>query len=178
MNRNMLSPQERKDYDALVFDATHHPDGSMRKSSEIGVEFRRLLVDAQQAGHEWAAWVLDDALIDGLRARGVKWSRSRDYVETPFGGKFVRKPDRMAVARKEPGTGEQYQQQTAWADMTRGDLHALIDGRLSQINAERATIQIARKLLELLDRVGVDRVAEALDRIGASLEDFLKAGAA
>lgn len=170
--RRTLTPEERNEYERLVYDATHNDDGTARASSQIGPELHRLLVDAEQAHREWATWVREDAEISGLREVGKKWMREKEVITTRIGTRTVTKPAAYAI-RKQSASGKSAFQPTLWPDMTGVELKQLVASAGVRINAERDTIATARRLLDLIEQTGAEPVSVALERIGMSLEEFL-----
>lgn len=170
--RRMLSDEERAEYDALLYDATHHRDGARRKSAEVGDRFRELLHDAAQSGRQWADWVMDDAMIAGLLKAANRWCKERQVIETPIGERLVTKPAAYGIRRKTTD-GVMEQLTLGWGEMTEADLDQLIAARTTQILAESDTVTIAKRLKALLVRTGKAPVAEALAALGMDLETFL-----
>lgn len=170
--RRMLSDEERAEYDALLYDATHHRDGSRRKSAEVGERFRDLLRDARQAGREWAGWVMDDAMLSGLLKAANRWCKERQVIETPIGERLVTKPAAYGIRRK-TADGVMEQLTLGWGEMTEADLDQLIAARTTQILAESDTVTVAKKLKALLVSTGKTPVSEALASLGISLESYL-----
>lgn len=174
--RRMLSDEERAEYDALLYEATHHSDGKRRKTREIGPRLQTLLNDAEQAGRRWAGWVLDDALLTGLQATARKWSSTREVIETIIGERIVRKPAAYGIRRARSDGGQDFLR-AGWGEMTAEDLDQLISSRGAQIAAERDTVTIARKLKKLLTETGKTPVSVALESLGVDLTTYLASAA-
>lgn len=151
MSEHILTPEERDEYDAILYDAGYVND-KPRPSHEIGRNIVALLVDAEQAGREWARWVLADFREAGALAKFGKWRKQRDVVTVAGKSYTVDKPAAMGV-RKRAEDGTTYYQATLWADMTRDELEQIIARSARQIESEGQTIATAKRLLLLLNRV-------------------------
>jgi hypothetical protein len=87
----------------------------------------------------------------------------------------VTKPAAIGVRRRSP-QGETYFQAVLWEDLTRDELEQIIARSAKQIDSESKTIQTAKRLLKLMNRVPeAQTVAEATAAIGTSTEAFLAA---
>lgn len=172
MKREMLSESERAEYDALLRDAGYDGD-KRRPSAEVGPRMHELLLDAVQAGREWARWVLTDDANAGHLSRFKRWARTRDVVSTPFGDRVVKRSAAMSVRRTDPETGADFWQPTFWADMTHDDLVAVRTGSRSRIESERIILSIVAALDAILGETGCATVAEALARKGTTIEAWL-----
>jgi hypothetical protein len=129
-------------------------------------------MDAVQAQREWAQWILDDAVLDGLRARGRKWCKEREVVTATVGVRTVTKPDAMSIRRKNKDGAVEHQP-TLWPDMTADDLKQVILSSAKLVVANQDNIAIARRLLNLCEKTGIEPVSEALRSIGMSMDTFL-----
>lgn len=171
--RRMLDEEERAEYDQLHYLATHEKNGKRRKSADVGPEMLRLLKDAVQARKAWATWLMDDALIDGLRDRANKWARTKEIIETILGGRVVTKAAAYAIRKRDPESGKSEHQPTFWQDMSADDVRQLIQSRASQVLSERATIALARRVLELIERTESPSLGVALIRANLTWDEFL-----
>lgn len=174
--RRMLDADERAEYDALFYEASYDADGKPRATAEVGDEMLRLLHDAEKAGRKWATWILDDALLAGLRASARKWCSTKEVIQSVIGERIVTKPAAYGIKRRGDGGVQQYLR-AGWGDMTEEDLDQLIGARATQIAAEQDTITIARKLKALVRRAGKSPVSAALAELGISLDEYLSQAA-
>lgn len=173
----MLSPEERVEYDELMYEAGFDEFGNLLPSSEIGARAVALLQDAVRAGRTWAGFVLDDALEAGCLSRWQRWKRERNKIRTVFEGRTVPLVAVSGLRRRDVG-GEVYHQQSFWPDMSAEELHQIISDSRSRVLAERVRIASALRLLELMEVHGASTVGEALAAEGMSLADFLGAESA
>lgn len=168
-----MSPEERDEYDALMYEAGRDTSGKPYPSGEIGPRVHTLLTDAEQAGRQWATWVIEDDTITGHLARYKGWSRKREVVQTPVGDRVVRRSAVMSLRRKDSETGERLWQPTFYLDMSRDDLLAVIADARMRINSERITISTGTALVALLDETSMETVGDALTLKGLTLEEWL-----
>lgn len=172
--RRMLSDDERSEYDALFYAATHYKDGKRRKSAEIGREMLRLLRDAEQAERPWANWVMEDALVDGLRSKAIRWCNAKEIVETIIGGRVVKKAAAYGIRKRDAETGRTEWTRPIWPDMGRDELIQVISASVVRSAAEAELAATARRLLKLVDETGAETVADALELKEVTLEEFLR----
>lgn len=180
MSDKILTPEERVEYDELLFEAGHDADGKPRPSHEIGARVVAMLREAAfQAQRPWAGYVLEDMAAAGALARWKKWNATREVV-TVAGETFTTtKPAAMSVRRRDGESGKTYYQTTLWADMTRAQLAEIVDRTSKSIKTEQLTIATARRLLEVLDRAPTAQtVGEAMAELGTTTETYLAAVAA
>lgn len=174
MKREILTAEERAEYDELVYAAGYDEYGQRRPSHEIGPMFAVLLADARKAGRRWATWVKDDDQAAGHLARFKRWDRQRAVVETNVGGAVVSKSAVMAVRRRQSADdGRSYWQGVLWIDMTGDELKQVIAGSSKRVASEKATQQTARRLLGVLHRTGAETVREGLTSLNVTLDQFL-----
>lgn len=175
--RNTLSPEERVEYDEMFYAATHDDLGKRRKPADVGVELLRLLRDAEQAGRQWATWIIDDATLTGLKKSAMRWAGTKEIIQTPVGERTVTKPAAYGLKRQ-AANGAIEQLRLGWDEMTSADLRQLMESRSTQIEAERDTIAIAARFVALLERTGVEPVGDALKSLGITMAQFLADGQA
>jgi hypothetical protein len=176
--RNMLSVEERAEYDATVFEAGFDRAGKRRPSHEIGEHFHALLLDAIQAKRPWAQWVMDEDARAGHIRRFKAWDRTRQPVHTKDGERIVRVSRVQAVRRRDPETEAMFWQDTEYEDMGVADLDSVIagmDGKIAPLLHNRET---ARSLRDLVEQTGAATVREALKRRGMSMDNYLLGRAA
>lgn len=171
--RERLSREERAEYDDLLYQAGFDDFGNRRRREDIKERMHELLLDALQAGRQWAQYVLDDDVRAGHLARFKRWNRQREVVHTKNGDAFVRRSAVMALRRKDPVTGESFWQDAAWKDMDSEELIQVIVGCNTRIASERIGLDIARRLLGLLEETSAETVEEALNARHMSLDEFL-----
>ncbi|MPZ66199.1 MAG: hypothetical protein GEU83_12020 [Pseudonocardiaceae bacterium] len=171
--RRMLSSEEREEYDELFYYGTHYRDGKRRKPAEIGPKLLDLLRDAEQARKPWASWTLEDALTDGLRAKGNQWCNTKEIVLAHLGGKIVRKAAAYGTRARNPKSGKSEWQRPLWEHMSRDDLIQVIEASTVRSAAEDELRAVARRLLALVDETGSGTVPEALEAKGVTLAEFL-----
>lgn len=175
MTRNIMSPEERAEYDLLMYDAGYDADGKPRPSHEIAERVIRMLREAVDQTHKpWAELILADILTVGARTQWRAWNREREVVTISGKTYTADKPAVMGIRKKDEETRRTYYQQTFWADMTREELAQIIDGSSKRIASERVTIAAARRLLRLLDQVPEARTPqEAADALDVELSNLL-----
>lgn len=175
MSEHILTAEERAELDSLLYDAGYDADGKPLPSYLIGVRVVASLKGAEQAGRQWAGWILDDLLVSGAQRRWRKWNKSRDVVTVAGKSYTVTKPAAIGVRRR-GAQGETYFQAVLWEDLTRDELEQIIARSAKQIDSESKTIQTAKRLMKLMDRVPeAGTVAEATAAIGTTTEAFLAA---
>lgn len=177
MTRNILSPEERAEYDDLMYEAGYDGDGKPRPSHEIAERVIRMLREAvDQTRKPWAELILADILTVGARTHWRGWIREREVVTISGKSYTADKSAVMGIRKKDEETRRTYYQLTFWADMTRDELAQIIDGSSKRIASERVTIAAARRLLRLLDQVpGARTPQEAAEALALDLSDYLAA---
>lgn len=171
--RNMLSSEERAEYDDLMYTARFYDDGKSRPSGEIGDRMHALLLDAVKANRPWAEWVLEDDVRAGHRLRSKKWDRVRRYVLTKKGEVIAKRSAVMAILRRHPITQEPGWFDTEWTDMDTDELLQVIAGARQRLESAKESVAIARRLLRLIDETGAETVGEALEQRGLSINEYL-----
>lgn len=172
--RNMLSAEERAEYDALVFEAGFYEDGTRRPSHEIADRFHDLLLDAVQAKRPWAQWVLDEDARAGHLRRFKGWDRIRHPVQTRKGGRVIRLSGVQALRRRDPETEALFWQDTELGDMDSDDLDSVIEGMRGKIEPLTYNLETAKSLRELLDgQPKGTRVKTVLAGRGLTINQYL-----
>lgn len=172
--RNMLSNEERAEYDALVFEAGFDESGTRRPSHEIAERFHDLLLDAVQAKRPWAQWVLDEDARAGHLRRFKAWDRIRNPVQTKSGGKLIRLSRIQALRRRDPETEALFWQDTDYEDMTAGDLDSVIDGMRGKISPLTHNLETALSLRTLVDgQPAGTKVRDVLAARGVTIDEYL-----
>ena len=167
---NILSPEEREEYDALLLDATC-VNGQLLPISEASERLHLLLVDAVKAGRTWAEIQLARALNDGLRSETRRYlKRTNTTTETDVLGTHSR-PSVYTVPR-ETATGVVHQPML-FEDMTVNDLNAVISSSERQVRANQQNRQTAIRLRDFLAPTGLPTLRDALAHHGVSLEEAL-----
>lgn len=176
MSEHILTPEERGEYESLLYDAGYDDAGKPRPSYEIGRRVVDMLREAAgQAHREWARWILDDLAVAGGLRRWRTWSKARDVVTVAGKSYTVTKPAAVGV-RKRSVDGRTYYQATLWDDMTREELEQVIARSAKQIDSEGKTIATAKRLLSLMSRIPeASTVAEASAALGITTEAYLAA---
>lgn len=169
-----LSPEERAEFDTLMYEAGFDEHGKPRPSHEIAARVVQMLREAANQAHRaWANYVLEDLTTSGAMARWRSWSKRREVL-TVAGESYVVSKAAAVGVRKQSSEGRTYYQMTFWADMTRDELRQVIDRSAKEVESERQTIALARRLLELLDKAPkANTVAEAAASLGVDVEDYL-----
>lgn len=175
----VLTPDERGEFDDLMYDAGYDSAGKPRPSHEIGERVVMMLRDAAYQAHRaWAGHVLDELVRSAALAQWKQWAKQRTVVEvrTDDGTTkpvTVSKPALMSVRRQDE-EGRAYFQPTMWDDMTRDELVQVINRTQANIRTGQDTIATARRLLSLLDQVDNARtVADAARALGTDVATFL-----
>lgn len=173
-NLRMLSPEERAEYDALLFDATHDELGEVLPTKEFGPRMRDALAAALAAGREWVQWLMDDDLESAFQRRAKVWLRESETVDVSGGESVImRKSARMGVRRKIEATGESLFRQIRWEDLTVEDLWQILKSASARRASEAVTIATARRFLDLCEEQQAQSTRAALKASGQSLDDFL-----
>jgi hypothetical protein len=174
MTEHILSSEERAEYDVLLYEAGFDEAGKPRPSHEIGQRVLEMLRSAAyQAQRAWAGYVLEDIAEAGALARWRNWSKRREMVIVAGQSYVTTKASAMGV-RKQDEDGRTFYQATFWQDMTREELHQIMDRSTKQAESEKQTIALARKLLALLDRAPeAQTVADASKALGVDLAAYL-----
>lgn len=175
MARDLMTPEERAEFDALMYAAGYDANGKPYPSYEIGPRVIRMLSDAaDQAQRGWAGRVRDDIVVAGALARWRTWNRVRDVIEVAGATYVTTKAATVGVRRSDKATGRTYYQASFWEDLTREELDQIVARSTKEITAEGRTIALARRLLALLDRVPeASTVAEAASALGLTTETYL-----
>lgn len=173
MKRESLSPEERAEYDELVVDAGYNDDGEPWPSHEIADRLVAMLTDADQAGRAWARYMLDDAAAAGCLARWKRWHKAQRQIRILRNGVIVQKAAVTSLRRKSPSDGATHYQLTLWEEMTTAELKEVASAALSRADSEAATVDTAKKLMQLLTATGTSTVREALGVKSVTLEQYL-----
>lgn len=169
----MLSPEERAEYADLLAEAGYDEHGRQRPSDEIGERMHTLLLDAIQAGRTWAKWALAQDARAGHLKRFKDWAKQKQVVPMPDGDRIVRRSALMGVTFVDPETGERRWRMEKLAEMDRGQLDEVLAYAERRIRSNRVIANSGRRLLDLLDATGKDRVSEALTAAQLTLEEAL-----
>lgn len=174
MDRKTLSAEERAEYDALLYEAGYDEYGQRRPSGEIGDRMHRLLVDAVQAGHAWASYVIDDDAQRGHVSRFKRWDKVRTPMQVNHQSVIVKRSAVMGVVRRDVETGAAYHQQALYADMTWSELVGVLEGAQGRIASDRITVGIGKKLLALKLRAPESiGPGDACERLGVDMYSYL-----
>lgn len=172
-----MSQQDRVELDDLMYEAGLDDAGKPLPSHEIGERVREALHKAaDQAHRSWARGLLDDLERDACLKRWKEWHRRREVIEVGEGADaqtiVTTKAAAMSVRRfGDEGT---YYQATFWRDMTRDELAQIVVGSSKRIASERRSIMVARRLLNLLERVPEANTAgEAARALEVDLTSYL-----
>lgn len=176
MNHEILTPEERAEYDALLYESGYDDQGNKRPSAEIGPWMHALLENAERAGRSWAGWVIADDVEVGHLSRFKRWDRVRQVVNTRHGDQVVLRSAVMAVQCQNAETGKRYWQDTFWRDMGRAELMDVLLASRVRSESEEITQATAARLLRLLDETGCALVSEALASIGMTIDEYLTDG--
>lgn len=174
MDRKHLSPEEREEYDALLYEAGYDESGDRRPSSEIGDRMHKLLGDAVQAGRIWAGYVVDDDACAGHLTRFKRWDKGRTLMEVNHQSVIVKRAAVMGVRRRDAETGVIYHQQVIYPEMTWDELVGVMESAQVRIASDRITVGTCTKLLVLKMRcpesVGP---ADACAQLGIDMQSYL-----
>lgn len=171
--RDMLSPEEREEYDAVLIRAGLDDSGVPRVSEDIGPRMYEMLLEADRSGRRWASWVIrDDAATGHLRRFNAWWKRENRHKVLHEGRLYSRAAVRGVKRRKE--TGELKHQLEFWYDMSWMDLELQIAEASDRIASERIAISTARKLLALRDDAPyAASPREAAGQLGVDLDAYI-----
>lgn len=175
MRRDMLSPEERAEYDDLLHQVGHDDYGNVLPSSDIGPRMRSHLEDAIQAGRTWAAYMLEDCTEAGCLKAWKDWHKAQRKVQVFHNEKLIPKTAAMSIKRRQSATGKIYHQLTFWEAMGADDLRQLIADAHIRIEGEKVSIATAVRLLSAIDETGAATVGEAMRILGTTVDDFLAA---
>jgi hypothetical protein len=174
MDRKHLSPEERAEYDALLYDAGYDEHGDRRPSGEIGDRVHDLLADAVRAGRAWAGYVIDDDARMGHLARFKRWDKVRALIEVNHQSVIVKRSAVMGVKRRDAETGASYDQQVLYAEMSWSEVVYVMESAQVRISSEQITVGTCTKLLALKLRCPESAgPADACVRLGIDMQDYL-----
>lgn len=176
MGRHMLSPEEREEFDQLMYEASHDEDGNMLRSPEIGARVKTMLEDAAQAGRRWAGWFLDDYAEAGCLSACKQWNKRQNEIQVFHGDKLVTKSAMRSIQRADTMTGERYWQPSLYAEMTVTELRRALDQSQSLIMGEQINADVLLRLIKACEDAECETVAGAMERIGTTLDAFLSEG--
>lgn len=171
--RNILSREERAEYDALLHDAAYE-NGEMVATNLVAGRAHVLLVNAEKAGRAWAEIVLDRALTQGLRAEVSRY-RKRINVTTETDLLGTRARTKVYSISESAPDGSTVWQPKLYEEMTLSDLDQLINGSEAQLDAIQHNRLAAKRLRAALVQTGKPTVGQALIALGQSLEEALGA---
>lgn len=177
--RNMLSTDERRKYDELIYAASFDETGRRYPSHEIGERMHGLLLDAVQAQERWASWVMAEDARCGHIRRFKAWDRIRHPVRTMDGGRIIRLSGVQALRRRNSPDEAMFWQDTEYGDMTAEDLDAIIDytqGRIAPLSYNLNTAKALRVLVDGQPK-GV-KVRAVLAARGKTIDEYLQERAA
>jgi len=170
-----LTPEEREEFDELMYDAGLDSLGKPLPSEVIG---ERVVSALREAQRSWAGYLLDDILRAGALEHWKHWHKRREVIEISEGNQSkpvtVTKAAAMGVRRRHAETGRIYHQQTMWDDMDREALEQLVADATTRIGTEHRTIATARRLLALMDDApGAHTAREAAEARGTTVAEYL-----
>lgn len=174
MKTRFFSPEERPDHDALMLEAGYDPyTGKAYPAWRIKENLGRMIDDAIRAGHRWAQYVADDALLDGLSRHWTAWNTEQKRVKARVDGREVQASGSRG-SRQRDENGKVVHQRLTWIQMEWAEVFQQEEDALMRIGAERITVSIARKLAELRDRAP-DSIgpADAAELLGTTVEEWL-----
>lgn len=174
----MLSPDERREYEELLTEAGYDADNRKRPSGEIADRIHALLLDAVQAGRPWAQWAIDEDARAGHLKRFTAWESTKRTVQTLDGERIVTRRAVMALRVKDPETGEWFWRGEDLAQMVRRELEEIMLYAKRRRHSDAVLLATAARLLRLLDEAGADestKVASALERVGMTIDEVLTA---
>lgn len=168
---NILSPEEREEYDALLRDAAYEK-GRLVQSDLVASRAHALLIDAVKAGRSWAEIQLERALMDGIRGEVRRYvKRVNTTTETDALGSRSR-PKVYSVPQENADGGVHWQPKL-FEDMTLTDLDQVIKSSGAQIAANLHNKQAAIRLRDKIIATKAATVRDALAALGESLEEAL-----
>lgn len=153
MRREMLSPEERDEYDAVIEQAAFDDHGQRRSTGEAGQRLRELIEDADQAGRPWAQWVREDDQEAGHQKRLKAWIKARESIKVydRSTGTLTRKPAEISVKHASADGSEAYQL-TLWRQLDWAQVQEVLRSAQRRISSERINADTARKLLALREQ--------------------------
>lgn len=172
----MLSSEERAEYEALLTEAGYDEHGKKRPSGEIAERMHRSLVDAVQAGRAWATWALGDDARAGHLKRFTAWESVRRIVHTRDGERIVTRRAVMALRQRDAETGECYWRGEDLAEMVRGELEEVMLYARRRRHSDAVLMATVRRLLDLLEETasdGATKVSTALKAVGKTIDEVL-----
>jgi hypothetical protein len=176
-----LTPEERDEFDELMYDAGLDSLGKPLPSEVIGERVVASLREAAYQAHRpWAGYLLDDILRAGALEHWKHWHKRREVIQIGEGDASkpvtTTKAAAMGVRRRHADTGRIYHQQTIWDDMDREALEQLVADANKRIGTEQRTIATARRLLTLMDEAPDAATArEAAEAQGTTVAEYLAA---
>ena len=187
MDRKFLSPEERAEHDAQMEDAGYGaPIAGLIEETEFGPhlptpyssdQIKENLVhlneDSRQAQRQWAHYLHDDALADGLLSHWKAWNNAERKLKVLHNGIVI--PTRaLRGVRRRDDFGAVVHQQEFWSEMTWDEVVQEIIKADAQISSFEVIKAIAAKLLKLKIRVP-DSISpgDACRRLGMDIESYL-----
>lgn len=169
----LLSPAERREYAELLTEAGYDEHGRRRPSDEIGERTHMLLLDALQAGRQWAGWALEQDARAGHLARFKAWTKRKELVPMPDGERIVPRSALLGVTFVDPETGERRWRMEKLEEMDRGQVMEVLACAERRVNSNRVIANSGRRLIGLLDATGKEKVSDALTAAGMTLAEAL-----
>ncbi len=172
----MLSPQERREYEELLTAAGYDEHNRKRPSGAIADRMHELLLDAQQAGRKWATWAIEDDARAGHLKRFTAWEATQRVVHTLDGDRIVTRRAVMALRVKDSETGEWIWRGEDLAQMVRPELEEVMLYAKRRRHSDAILQATVSRLLRLLDETGADdavKVTAALEQVGMTIDEVL-----
>lgn len=170
MNRPLLTPDERPEWEALVRSVL----GGDMTATDITAKTHRLLdalADAEQAQRQWVGRVREQAEFHGLR--DMLKTFVRDNSTTSYrghDGSVAAISTRVGIER------DGCHQQVLFTELTRDELARHVDMLVRQRKGINDRLTVERRLLRLMaDHPTAKTVGEALAMAGTTLDALLDA---
>lgn len=172
MKMDMLSPEERNEWDTLLGDALN---GSRTVDDAAVTRAESMLADAQQAHQPWASVIVRSLILRGLRAALNAKSKSESVALVSYNGTHVAKTTRLGTKRRRHD-GSLESQQVLLHEMSWDELGAWLNMIKSQISSLLVNESMAQRLMPLRDRFpDTFGPREACDLLGMTVDEYLAA---
>lgn len=168
MNVSAWSPEERDEYEALLFEVI----SEARQSGERVRLMEAKMADATQAHRAWVQDANRDALRTGYASQ-IKSYLKRNRVALSHDGLILSRP-RVIGTPKVTGEGKTFYEQALIELKTFDELRAKRSDYLAQIRAYDANVALIDKLLALADLApGAGTPAEAALLLDIDIDEYL-----
>ncbi len=172
-----MTADERAAWETMLAEAHGDPSNGGKTTKVMAARLHRMLLDAEQAHHQWAASVLEDATVDGLHTILKASLKRQSVVLVSHDGSLVGKATRVGVRRKR-ADGVKVWQQALFHDLTWVELSEWLDGIRTQVGALLVNVDMADRLFQLQELSPESTgPGDACKRLGTTVPEWLSEAA-